>query len=298
MKVFSIKWTINKDHHGMVLREFLRIEKQISKRALAHIKFAGGSIFVNGEHATVRKVLQEGDQILVHFPPEVPSESIYMDPIPLDIIYEDEHFLVVNKPPQMATIPSHEHPRGTLANAVLYYFKQHGISSTFHAVNRLDKDTSGLVLIAKHSYAHDLMTREQKRGQVKRKYIAIVQGRLSSEQGTINAPIGRKEDSIIERVVRPDGQFAVTHYEVITQQADKAVVSVRLETGRTHQIRVHFAHIGHPLLGDDLYGGNRLEISRQALHSHICTFYHPFVERELTFTVDPPMDMKACISSK
>lgn len=292
MKPFSIQWTVCDEHNGMMLRDFLRTEKQISKKALAEIKFAGGFLFVNDVEVTVRTVLKAGDIVTVIFPFEQPSATIQKENIPLHIVYEDDHLLVINKEANMATIPSFEHPSHTLANAVLYYYEQKNIQGTFHAVNRLDKDTSGLLIIAKHRYAHDLMTKQQKLGNVKREYVAIVHGVMKEQKGTIKKPIGRKEDSIIERVVRSDGQEAITHFEVVRRYHDRTVVQIELETGRTHQIRVHFSSIGHPLLGDDLYGGKLDQIKRQALHSSRCQFYHPFLEKTFTFTVEVPEDMK------
>ncbi|WP_209125544.1 RluA family pseudouridine synthase [Alkalihalobacillus sp. BA299] len=296
MTRLQITWTVAKDWEGKLLREFLKVEKKLSKRALADIKFAGGSLFVNGETATVRKTLQSGDEVTIVFPPETRSESILLEPIALDILFEDDHFLVINKPAGMPTIPSRDHLSGTLANGVLYYYDQKGISSTFHAVNRLDRDTSGIVVIAKHRFAHDLMAKEQKAGQIHREYIAIIHGQLMTEKGTIQAPIGRKSDSIIEREVRSDGQEAITHYTVLLQRDEETVVRVKLETGRTHQIRVHFASIGHPLLGDDLYGGERKKIDRQALHSYYCSFIHPFTYENITIEAKVPLDMQSWLT--
>lgn len=295
MTPFSVEWVARKQHDGMLLRDFLRKEKQISKKALADIKFAGGFLFVNKKEVTVRAVLSEGDLVTVVFPCETPSPSLVKENLPLDIVYEDAHFLVVNKPPQMATIPSFEHPTGTLANGILHYYEQKKIPATFHAVNRLDKDTSGLLVVAKHRFAHDLMTKQQQEGKLKREYLAIVHEVISQDVGVINEPIGRKEGSIIEREVRPDGQKAITHFQVLKRFHDRTVVKIQLETGRTHQIRVHFSYMGHPLLGDDLYGGKRDQIERQALHSYKCTFFHPFFEREFSFTQDVPQDMKILI---
>lgn len=292
MKPFSITWTVEQQHDGMLLRDFLRVEKQISKKALAEIKFAGGFLFVNEKEVTARHVLEQGDRVKVIFPIEKPSEAIKKQNIPFHIVYEDDHLLVINKEANMPTIPTLNHLENTLANAVLYYYEQKQIGSTFHAVNRLDKDTSGLLIVAKHRYAHDLMTKQQREGNVKRQYIAIVHGVMELEQGTIAMPIARKEDSIIERVISEDGQMAVTHFRVVRKYDNRTVVSIELETGRTHQIRVHFSAIGHPLLGDDLYGGKTDEMKRQALHSYRCTFYHPLLQKELTFTQDVPEDMK------
>ncbi|MDE5412652.1 RluA family pseudouridine synthase [Alkalihalobacterium chitinilyticum] len=292
MTGLQLQWLVGDDWDGKLLREFLKEEKKLSKRALADIKFAGGSIFVNGEFATVRKTLQMNDEVEIIFPAEVRSGSIVPEKIGLDILYEDAHLLVVNKPAGMPTIPSRDHVSGTLANAVLYYYDQHGISSTFHAVNRLDKDTSGIVVIAKHRFAHDLMAKEQQNGGIHREYIAITHGIITTQKGTINAPIGRKTDSIIEREVRSDGQKAITHFRVLSRTAEETVVRVKLETGRTHQIRVHFSNLGHPLIGDDLYGGERTKIERQALHSFYCSFLHPLTLEKVSLEAPLPPDMK------
>ncbi|WP_216828266.1 RluA family pseudouridine synthase [Alkalihalobacterium elongatum] len=296
MSGLEIKWNVEVNWEGKLLREYLKEEKKLSKRALADIKFAGGSIFVNGEFVTVRKILQANDEVKIIFPPETRSDSILSEKMNLNILFEDNHFLVINKPAGMPTIPSRDHFSGTLANGVIHYYDQCGITSTFHAVNRLDKDTSGIVVIAKHRFAHDLMAKEQQSGGIHREYIAIIHGLLSSTEGTINAPIGRKCDSIIEREVREDGQLAITHYSVLSQTDEETVVRVKLETGRTHQIRVHFAHLGHPLIGDDLYGGERIKIKRQALHSFYCSFLHPFTQEHIIVEAPVPPDMQDWIN--
>ncbi|UAL48663.1 RluA family pseudouridine synthase [Sutcliffiella horikoshii] len=280
---------------GKLLREFLK-ERQISKAALIDIKFNGGALHVNGSAVTVRYVLQEGDTVEVFFPKEEPSEDLVAEEIPLDIVYEDEYVLVVNKPAGMASIPSREHRHGTLANAVLGYYQSKGICATIHIVTRLDRDTSGLMLIAKHRHAHHLFSLQQKEFGVKRRYEALVHGEMNVDEaeasGAVDAPIGRKDSSIIEREVREDGQRAVTHYMVLRARESWSHVSLRLETGRTHQIRVHMAYIGHPLLGDSLYGGSGVNgLSRQALHSCELSFFHPVEEREMTFRCTLPEDM-------
>ncbi|MEA3322147.1 MAG: RluA family pseudouridine synthase [Bacillota bacterium] len=296
MEQFCLSFQVGQQDEGKLLRDFLK-DKQISKGALIDIKFNGGALHVNGSAVTVRYVLHEGDMVEVFFPKEEPSEDLVAEDIPLDIVYEDEYVLVVNKPAGMASIPSREHRFGTLANGVLGYYESKGISATIHIVTRLDLDTSGLMLIAKHRHAHHLFSLQQRDFGVKRRYEALVHGQMNAEEvsssRTVDAPIGRKDSSIIEREVRDDGQRAVTHYEVLRIGAGWSHVTLRLETGRTHQIRVHMAHIGHPLLGDSLYGGSVLAgMSRQALHSCELSFFHPVEEREMTFQCELPEDIK------
>jgi 23S rRNA pseudouridine1911/1915/1917 synthase len=297
LKSFVLTWNITEKDEEKLVREFLK-EQHISRTALTDIKFHGGGIYVNGKFVTVRHVLRAGEVLEVHFPPEQRSADMVPQPLPLSIVYEDDYLLVVNKPPFMSTIPSREHPTGTLANALLYYYDQQQLPTTIHVVTRLDRDTSGLLLVAKHRHVHHLLSELQKQGQIKRRYEAVCHGRLSQDKGTIDAPIGRKSDSIIEREVREDGQRAVTHFQVIKRMQHYTHVSLQLETGRTHQIRVHMSHIGHPLVGDELYGGSREKLSRQALHSKELSFFHPFVKKEYCFQSDLPDDMKRLIEQE
>lgn len=297
MQGITFQWVVPKTCHDHLLRDFLREEKQLSRQSLTEIK-RGGSLLVNGDPVTVRALLKEGDEVTVIFPPETRGQGLNSIDLPLDIIYEDEHLLVINKPANLPTIPSIYHPDRSLANAVLFHYDKNNIPCTFHAVNRLDRDTSGLLIVAKHRYAHDLLTKEQKAGKLKRTYLAIVHGHLEDNSGVINAPIGRKEESIIEREVRTDGQQAITNYKVMKRLEEETVVELSLETGRTHQIRVHLAFLGHPLLGDDLYGGQLTKIDRQALHSYQLQFFHPLLEKELNFSIEPPPDMSNIINTK
>jgi 23S rRNA pseudouridine1911/1915/1917 synthase len=292
MNMYEMNWHIT-EQAGKDIKSFLN-EKQISKRMLTDIKFSGGRITVNGKEVTVRYSLQEGDRLSVVFPPEPKSASLRAEMIKLEIVFEDKDILVVNKPAGMSTIPSREHPYGSLANGICGYYKHKGIDSAVHIVTRLDRDTSGLVLIAKHRHIHHLLSLQQHKREIKRSYEALVEGvfPLSEKAGVVNAPIGRKDSSIIEREVRQDGKHAVTRFQVIKQYEEFAHLQMDLETGRTHQIRVHMNYKGHPLLGDTLYEGNTNKILRQALHCFFLSFLHPITGEILQFTVAMPHDMK------
>jgi 23S rRNA pseudouridine1911/1915/1917 synthase len=290
MSSFMLQWEINSIDAGKSVKEFLK-DQRISKNALTDIKFNGGSIAVEGQEVTVRYVLKQNDHLAVQFPIEEPSTGLIGEEIPLTVIYEDDELIVVNKPSGMNTIPSREHPSGSLANALIGYFQKIGLKATTHIVTRLDRDTTGLVLVAKYRYFHHLFSEQQKSGAIQRTYVALAEGTLNEMNGVIEEPIGRKKDSIIEREVRHDGQYALTHYRVLKRYPQFTLLELRLETGRTHQIRVHLSYLGHPLLGDDLYGGKVEWINRQALHCYRLSFYHPIKQKTFEFTSELPEDM-------
>ncbi|ASN07433.1 RNA pseudouridine synthase [Virgibacillus necropolis] len=275
----------------MSIHDYLRSVQSFSRRLVKNVKDSKGKIQVNGTCQTVRYRLSSGDELEVGFPPEIVGKGLFPEDLPLTIVYEDEAVLVIDKPAGIATIPSFKHLKGTIANAVLGHYRKHQIPYTVHVVTRLDRDTSGLMLIAKHQYSHSLLSGEQKAGKVNRNYSAVVEGSLSQLEGTIDANIGRKEGSIIERMVTESGKKAITHYQVVEQSTNYSLVDIRLETGRTHQIRVHFAHVGHPLAGDDLYGGSTKDFNRQALHCTELTFCHPFTKKVMHFQSSPPSEL-------
>ncbi|MEW9501582.1 RluA family pseudouridine synthase [Jeotgalibacillus marinus] len=288
---FTMQWVVEANEDKLLLRDYLK-QKNISKRALTGVKFGGGEIEVNGHVATVRKSLTQGDVVKITFPCEKRSATLIGEEIPLKILYEDEAILVINKPPFMNTIPSREHPNGSIANAIIGHYTNHNYPSAVHIVTRLDRNTSGLMLIAKHSHAHHILSKDQQRGDIIRTYLAIVHGVVDPLSGVIKEPIGRKNSSIIEREVREDGQRAITHYEVKKVFGASCLVGLKLETGRTHQIRVHMRHIGHPIVGDDLYGGKVDLMARQALHCAELQLLHPNTGEYVCFREDLPDDMK------
>lgn len=276
---------------------FLR-QQDISRGLLAKIKFAGGAILVNGQSQNARHILNLGDTVTV----DIPSEEDLtgkLEPVdqPLNICFEDEHFLIIDKPYGVASIPSSIHSN-TMANIVKgYYMKQKYENKQVHIVTRLDRDTSGLMLFAKHGYAHARLDKQLQEKAIQKRYYALVHGRGElARSGEIRAPIGRPTDSIITRCVTETGKPAHTSYQLISSWGDVHLVDIRLHTGRTHQIRVHFSHIGFPLLGDDLYGGSLdLGITRQALHCHHLSFVNPFEKKRLTLHSSLPADFQAVI---
>ncbi len=286
-----MNWTITKQHEGTKIGYYLRQELKFSRRLIKHIIHGGGEIRVNQTRQTLRCILHAGDVLTVMFPPEQKGSHMIPEKMPLDIVYEDDAVLVLHKPAGIVSIPSRLHSSGTIANGVLAHYEKHGLPYTFHVVTRLDRQTSGLMLIAKHRWSHSILSQAQKEGTVSRAYYAVVEGHPEPKKGTINEPIGRKEGSIIERTVTAGGQRAVTHYEVIREIEGHTLVDVKLETGRTHQIRVHFSYIGYPLAGDDLYGGAVDRIMRQALHCHQLQFYHPITKEPMHFTAAMPSDI-------
>ena len=290
-KPFSLEWTIEEQDSNQVLREFLA-KKNISKSALTDIKYKGGYISVNQHEVTVRHILKRGDRVNVIFPTEEGSEQLKGEKLPLSIVFEDEYVMVVEKPAGMSTIPSREHPTGSLANAIIGYYEQIGHSATVHIVTRLDRDTSGLVLIAKHRHIHHLLSLSKSIKTVERKYKALITGTLIPPTGIVEKPIDRMPDSIIKREVSENGQYACTEYQTLQSFDPFSLVELKLQTGRTHQIRVHMTYLGHPLLGDDLYGGSRRLIERQALHCYSLRFIHPIHGKELSFTCPLPEDME------
>ncbi|MBP1947222.1 RluA family pseudouridine synthase [Virgibacillus litoralis] len=293
-----LKWIIENEHQGLIIREYLQRIQAFSRNVIKAIVHDGGEISVNGSPKTVRYQLEVGDTLSVTFPKEKKGPFMIPEEIPLSIVYEDEDVLIINKQPHTATIPSNIHPSGTIANGVLFYYENHDIPYTVHIVTRLDRDTSGLLLIAKHRYSHSIMAASQKAGRINRRYHTIVEGHLQNKKGTIEAPIGRKEGSIIERTVTATGKPAITHYSVVEESLTHSLLDVHLETGRTHQIRVHFSDLGYPIAGDDLYGASTQSISRQALHCYQLSFMHPLRKERMNFTIPTAHDMAELIHSK
>lgn len=292
-KMFTLKFKVDRD--CVLLREFLH-NHGISKRTLTAVKYDGGRLLVNGMEQTVRHMLRVGDSVTVQFPPEERSAGLVPETGNLAIVYEDDAILVIDKPAGQGTIPSRDQPNGTLANYVAGKFEAERVLSTVHVVTRLDTDTSGLVCMAKNRHIHHLLSEQMQMTGFERRYISCVEGYITEDAFIIEQPIGRKDGSIIERTVRQDGQYARTDVHVLDRfemSGDLYTsVSLQLHTGRTHQIRVHMQWLGHPLAGDDLYGGALKWISRQALHCAEIGFRHPLTNEPMLFTSKLPTDME------
>ncbi|SER93761.1 23S rRNA pseudouridine1911/1915/1917 synthase [Isobaculum melis] len=298
-KKMKFSWTYENEE-AIQVKQFLRT-KDISRALLAKIKFNGGLILVNDIEKNAIYFLKKGDQVTVVIPDEAGHETTIPVHLPIDIVYEDEHLLIVNKPSGVASITSQVHPSGTMANRVKgYYVAQNYPNQVIHIVTRLDRDTTGLMLFAKHGYAHAKMDIQLRKKQMTKKYQALISG--SIPEGThqmIDAPIGRVEGSLMERQVRPDGKVAQTEFWVASCFEEGTLVDIQLHTGRTHQIRVHFAAIHHPLIGDDLYGGKNQEpVERQALHCAKLVFHHPFTGELLTIESPLPQDMQGWLANQ
>lgn len=291
-----LTYTVDGKYAGKNLKTLLKQHFKMSTALIITLKKSEDGIIVNGERRHVDYILQSGDTVSLTMREDSP-QNIEPVKLELDIVCETEDIIILNKPPQMPTHPSAGHHGDTLANGLAYYFKSIGEERVFRAVNRLDKDTSGLMAIAKNKYAHARLCDEIASGELKRKYAAIVCGDIS-EDGMVDAPIGRAEGSAIKREVLSDGQSAVTRYRVLQKLNGYTLLELELETGRTHQIRVHMAHIGHPLLGDWLYGEeNKSLFPRVALHSRYISLIQPITEEKLEFGIPLPEDMAEFIGS-
>ncbi|MBC1273287.1 RluA family pseudouridine synthase [Listeria booriae] len=293
----QLEWTVAAEENDLMLRTFLR-NKHVSKLLLTAVKFAeDGRIQVNSNEENVLYRVKTGDHVQITFPKEQENERLLAEFGDLEIVFEDDFILVLDKPAGMTSIPSQYHPSGSVANHVKGHYQQNGIDSAIHIVTRLDKETSGLMLIAKTRFSHGRLSALHQTGHVTRKYQAFVSGNMTSKSGSIIAPIGRNPDSLIERAVVQDGKYAKTNYEVIASYPTFDHVKIQLETGRTHQIRVHFSHIGHPLVGDSMYGGPLELLQRHALHSSHLELIHPFTEEKMAWDSELAPDLAQVLAA-
>ena len=286
-----LKYTVNENDNYINLKDLLKNYFEISDRLLVKLKH-NKKLFINGEHVSINAPLQPNDDVTVLIDFVEDNSNIVPVQMDLDIIYEDEGFIVINKPAGIPVHPSINHFEDSLSNGVKYYFNKLGLKKIIRPVNRLDKDTSGLIIFAKNEYIQECLVKQIKCKQFIKEYIAICNGVFEKKSGTINAPIARKEKSIIERCIAENGDVAITHYEVVKSFKNYTAVKCILETGRTHQIRLHMKYIGHPILGDTLYSSSSNLINRQALHAYRISFVHPITRKQIQFEAPLPDDMK------
>lgn len=289
-----LRYTIKDTDTYKNIKEVLKAYFKISERLLLRLKNTQ-NILLNNEPTYVSKEISSGDEIEVLIDFIEDNSNIVPTKMDLDIIYEDDSFIVINKAPNMAIHPSMLHYDTSLSNGIRYYFDSINLKKKIRPVNRLDKDTSGLVIFAKNEYIQECLVSQMKTKDMKKTYIAICEGIFEEKSGTINLPIARKPNSIIERCVDSSGDQAITHYEVLKEFQNTSVVKCILETGRTHQIRVHLSHINHPILGDTLYGKKYTTISRQLLHAYKLDFIHPITRKKVSYTAPIPDDFKQFI---
>ena len=284
-----LTYTITPQEDGMQVLEFLR-SKGFSRHILTSMKPDKEALLVNGMRAGGRSILKEGDHFRVRVMETGSMEGIVPAPLPLDILYEDEDILVLNKPADMPVHPSIGNYTNTLANAAAFYFQQKNELCPFRCINRLDRDTSGSLILAKNALSAAILSAQMRNREIRRTYLAVVCG-VTPPSGTVSAPIGRVSDSVIQRQVDPEhGESAVTHYERLAVRNDHSLLEIHLETGRTHQIRVHMGYIGHPLPADYLYHPVYDHFKRQPLHSFQLNFRHPLTGKNLCFTAPVPKD--------
>lgn len=294
----TISYDIDSHSEGLRVEQFLR-RKGYSAQNLSTIKRMPESILVNGVHYYMKQTLKAGDRLLVRIQETESSRNIPPVCAPLSVVYEDEDLIVINKPAGMPIHPSLNNYTNSLANALAWYYQQQGKPFIFRCCNRLDRDTSGLTVVAKHLVSGNILSTMTKKKEVRREYLAVVRGHIVPESGTISAPLARKGGTIIERVVDFDrGEPAVTHYRLVREANGHSLVALQLETGRTHQIRIHLKHLGFPLVGDYLYNPDMEYISRQALHSFRLSFPHPITGEAMDFTAPLPEDMENILTER
>ena len=292
-----MRYIIEEKDSGKTVKEILLGNIGISVSFLRHLKFIENGILLNGEHATVRRQVKQGDILDIATEDEKLGSRLTPTECELEIIYEDNALVVPSKPANMPTHPSHDHHGDTLADALAYRYKDEAFAFVFRPINRLDRNTSGLTLIARDRISAARLSEAMRDGKIKKQYVAILDGELPNDEGIIEANVRRTAESIIVREVCPDdeGDYALTRYKVLCRSNSHTLVLASPETGRTHQLRVHFAHLGCAILGDDIYGCESDIISRHALHAISLRFPHPADAHECSLYAPLPPDMQNAV---
>ena len=296
-----MQYVITKEQEGMTVRTFLQHTLKPSSKMLKYLKYRPDGILVNGIHTTVRGVLKEGDVVQIAIDDDAASDKIRPVDLPIDVLYEDDDLVIPSKPAQMPTHPSHDHYDDTVANALAYRYEKLGIPFVFRPINRLDRNTSGLLLVAKNKLSAGRLTRSLEEGRIQKTYLAVLDGEMTESSGVIDACLHRTAKSIIVREVcdpsAPDADPSITKYRVLAVQSGHTLVEAHPITGRTHQLRVHFAHLGFPISGDDLYGTPSELIDRHALHAYSLTFPLPRDNSVITVKAPLPKDFLTLIET-
>lgn len=278
------------------IRAILKEEFLMSDRLIAKLKNTS-QIYINNKPVYINHILSTEDVLSVNLDFNEESENIVPTKMKLDILYEDESLLILNKPAGIPVHPSMEHYTDSLSNGVKYYFEQISLKRKIRPVNRLDRNTSGIVIFAKNQYIQECLIKQMKTDEFKKEYLALVNGSLSKKEQIILAPISRNENSIIERCVAANGSKAITIVELLKNFDNYSLIKCILKTGRTHQIRVHMQFIKHPILGDTLYGVPSDLINRQALHAYKICFIHPITKEKINIIAELPEDIKKLINN-
>lgn len=287
----EIKVDLSKDN--ISIKDFIVAQHSFSSRKVKML-LKNKQVQINGKTAYYDNVVKNGDVVMLELI-DTGRDSTAAEDLPIEVIYEDEYFLAVNKAAGILVHPTQNHPTGTLGNAIKFYMTSKGLDNPVRLANRIDRDTSGIVIAAKSGDAHSKLAAKFELESCRKYYLAVAEGHLDVEKGIIDKPIGIDETNPIKRCVRADGQRSITEYEVLRQYKEAALLRLKLITGRTHQIRVHLSNLGHPLLGDMLYEGKAGYIDRQALHAYELVFEHPYEGRQIALQAKLPQDMEILI---
>ncbi|HPW53683.1 MAG TPA: RluA family pseudouridine synthase [Erysipelotrichaceae bacterium] len=293
-----LQFIVDKNSDSTDVASFL-LSKKISGSCISALKREKQGILVNGEIQFTDYILKESDVVEISLTEENDYSQIIPVKLDFKIIYEDEDIIIIDKPANMTVHPSLKYFKESLENGLTYYFLTKNEDVVCHFINRLDKDTTGLLIVAKNRFSANILSQALLKKEIKREYLALVEGKLLNKSGSINAPIEReKEGSIIRTVDFEKGKQAITNYEVLSYnpQTDVSLLKLELLTGRTHQIRVHMKYLGHPLVGDELYNKTCRQLKRQALHSCYLSFYHPISHKPLSFKSEMPTDFTTLLN--